>query len=114
MRVYILDLQGKIREQLLKWLLENKKTDGIEAFENYELFIEQVVKSPPDFCFIRLGKNGIPGLKAAGIVQQISIDTRVIFVSEDKNYAVDAYEVGAYGYLSYPLSREKLNNCLMK
>ena len=112
MKVYILDVQSKIREQMLKWLSENKKIDETEVFEDYARLIERVRKSPPDFCFIRLGKDGIPGLKAAGTVQQASSDIRIVFVSDDSNYAVDAYEVGAHGYLTSPLKKEKLNKCL--
>jgi two-component SAPR family response regulator len=97
---------------MLKLLSENMRIDSIEVFENYAEFITRVGKSPPDFCFVRLGKDGIPGLKVAGTVQQISMNTRVVFVSEDKSYAVDAYEVGAYGYLSPPLTKEKLDRYL--
>ncbi len=107
MKVYILDVQGKIREQMLKWLSEDKEIEGVGVFEDYVRFIEQVGKAPPDFCFIRLGKDGIPGLKIAGMVQQISSDVRIVFVSDDRDYAVDAYEVGAYGYLLSPINREK-------
>lgn len=114
MRAYILDVQGRIREQMLKWLSENKKIDGIEVFEDYAQFVEQIREFPPEFCFIRLGKDGIPGLKVAGMVQQISSDIRIVFVSDDRNYAVDAYEVGAHGYLICPLKKEKLNKCLAR
>jgi len=113
LRAYILDVQGKVREQMQKWLTENRTIDRVEVFADYALFIGKVVKTPPDFCFIRLGKDGIPGLKAAGMVQRISTDTRVVFVSEDKSYAVDAYEVGAYGYLSAPLTKEKIDKYLI-
>ncbi|NCB52631.1 MAG: response regulator [Clostridia bacterium] len=112
LRVYILDVQDKIRDQLLKVLSEYNKADEIMAFEDYARFIGHTQLSPPDYCFIRLGRNEIPGLKAAGAVQRISTSTRVVFVSEDRRYAVDAYEVGAYGYLSTPLTKEKLDNYL--
>jgi len=108
LRVYILDAQDKIRDQLLKILSEYNKADEIMAFEDYAGFIEQIGKSPPEYCFIRLGKDGIPGLKAAETAQRISGDIRVVFVSDDRRYAVDAYEVGAYGYLRTPLIKEKI------
>jgi len=114
LKVYILDVQSKIREQMLKWLSENKKVEGVEVFEDYVQFVGQVTRFPPDFCFIRLGKDGIPGMKAAGMVQQISSDIRIVFVSDDRDYAVDAYEVGAHGYLICPLKKEKLNKCLAR
>jgi DNA-binding NarL/FixJ family response regulator len=106
-------MRGNIREQITKWLSENSETDGIEVFENYDGLIGRVRSSPPDFCFIRLGRNGIPGLKAAEEVQRISRDIRVVFVSESGNHAIDAYEVGAYGYLIPPITKAKLDKCLI-
>lgn len=114
LKVYILAVQDKIQEQLLKRLAENKKIEEIETFQDYTRFIEQIDKSPPDLCFIRLGVDRIPGLKTAGMVRQISTDTRVVFVAEDGSLAVDAYEVGAYGYLRFPLKKEKIDKYLVK
>ena len=81
-------------------------------FEDYVRFVEQVGYSLPDFCIIRLGWDGIPGLKTAGLVRQICPDIRIIFVSDDRDYALDAYEVGAYGYLLCPVEQDKLEKCL--
>lgn len=112
MKIYILDVQGKGLEQMLQWLSENKKVKAVEVFADYIKFIDQVGKSLPDFCVIRLGSDEIPGLKAADMVQQISTDIRIVFVSDDRGYAVDAYEVGAYGYLLCPIDRKKFENYL--
>ena len=113
MRVYILDRPGKIRDQMRKWLSEDKRLIGVEVFQDYIQLIEEVGNSPPDFCFIRLGQDGIPGLKTADMVRQISSDTRIIFISDDRDYALEAYEVGAYGYLLCPIKRDKLEKYLM-
>lgn len=112
MRVYILDVQSKSLEQILLWLSESSEVTEFEVFGDYIKFIEKIEESPPDLCFIRLGVDMIPGLKAAGMVQQISSDIRIIFVSDDKDYALDAYEIGAYGYLVCPVKRDKLEKCL--
>ena len=114
MKAYALDGPGKIRDQLLRLLSENEYIDEIMAFDDDSRFMEQVGKSPPDFCFIRLGKDGIPGLTAAGKVHSIRRNIQVVFVSEDGRLAVDAYEVGACGYLTCPLNKEKLAKFLMK
>jgi len=110
--VYILDMQGKSREQMLLWLSEDKKVDAFEAFEDYIRFVEQTGKSPPDFCVIRLGENRIPGLRAAAMVRQISTDIRIIFISDQRDYALNAYEMGADGYLLCPLEKDKFMKCL--
>ncbi len=112
MRAYILDTQDKIRDQLLGTLSEMNKADEITAFEDYVRFIEQVRRSPPDYCFIRLGTDAIQGLRAAETVHSIGADIRIVFISKDRRYAVDAYEVGAYGYLSPPFTKQKLKNYL--
>lgn len=113
MKIYILDRRGKTRDQILMWLSEDKRLNGVKVFEDYIKFIEQIGNSPPDYCVIRLGWDGIPGLKTADMVRQINSDIRIIFVSDDRDYAVDAYEVGAYGYLLCPVKRVKLEKYLM-
>lgn len=113
MRVYILDKKSKSREKMQGWLSEDKRVEGIEGFEDYIQFIERVGKSPPDICFIRLGDDRIPGLKIADMIRQISSDTRIVFISDDGDYALDAYEVGAYGYLLCPVMKDKLEKYLI-
>jgi DNA-binding NarL/FixJ family response regulator len=112
LRVYILDRPGKSRGQMLEWLSEDKRLTGIEAFDDYIQFIEQVGNSPPDYCIIRLGADGIPGLKTAEMVRQISADIRIIFISDDRDYALDAFEAGANGHLLCPVDRDQLKKYL--
>lgn len=97
---------------MLKWLSEDKRLTGVDVYEDYIKFIEQVGSSPPDFCIIRLGCDGIPGLKTADMVRQTNADIRIIFLADDRDYALDAYEMGAYGYLLSPVKRDKLEKCL--
>lgn len=112
MKIYILDVKSKGLEQMLLWLSLNPAVRAVEVYENYKQFIERSEKSPPDICIIRLGNNNIPGLKAAGILQNINPLIRIVFVSDDSDYAIDAYEMGAYGYLISPVNRAKLEKCL--
>ncbi|MCX7922335.1 MAG: response regulator [Clostridia bacterium] len=112
MTVYILDIQSKARNKIIKWLSEDKAVENVKIFDDYIKFIELVSKCPADFCIIRLGENRIPGLKVACMVQQISADIRIVFVSNESDYAIDAYEIGAYGYLLCPVNRDTFEKCL--
>gem|GEM_PF-688300 len=112
MKVYILEVQGKNREQILEWLRENKKIERIEAFDDYIQFVEQAGKSPPDFCIIRIGYDRIPGFKSAEMIRQISPDMRIVFISDDRGYAVYAYEAGAFDYLLCPVERNRFEGLL--
>lgn len=97
---------------MLKWLSEDKSIEEVETFEDNIKFIAQVGKSPPNFCIIRLGRDGIPGLKTADMVRQISPDIKIVFISDDRDYAMDAYEIGVYGYLQCPVAKDKFEKCL--
>jgi two-component SAPR family response regulator len=35
-----------------------------------------------------------------------------VFVSDDGDYAVEAFEIGAQGYLLYPFDRLKIDRCV--
>ena len=113
MKVYILDRRSKSRDQVLKWLSGDKRLTAVEVFEDYIQFIEQTEKSPPAFCIVRLGLDGIPGIKTADMVRQIGADIRIIFISDERDYALDAFEAGAYGYLLCPVEKGKLEKYLM-
>ncbi len=112
MRVYILDRLSKSRDQMLGWLSEDKRIIALKAFEDYIQFIEQIENSPPDFCIIRLGQDDIPGLQAADMVRQKSLDIKIIFLSDDRDYALDAFELGVHGFLLCPLTKAKLEKNL--
>ena len=60
------------------------------------------------YCFARAlrdlsGANEIPDLKVAEMLHKISRNTKIIFLSEDRDYALAAYQIGAYRYICCPL-----------
>jgi two-component system LytT family response regulator len=111
MKVYVLDIKGKIRDRIVTWLQEDKRVKEVQIFEDYKGFAEYVGKSPPDRCVIRLGRDEIPGLSAADTLRQTAPNVHVVFVSESRDYALDAYETGADGYLLCPVDKEKFDRC---
>lgn len=109
-KVFILDTQSVCREQMLKWLTEKDITSEVKVFDNYIHFIEKVSESSPQYCIIRLGENKIPGLKVAGMVQQLNPDTRIVFIAGERDYVLDAYEIGAHAFLLSPLNQKQFEN----
>ena len=112
MDVYILDDYGQEREQIVKWLREDTKI-RVEVFEDHQHLLERIKNSPSHLSIIRLGNNGIPGLKTAEMIKNENPQTKIVFLAKDRDYALDAYEVGVDGYLLVPLEREKLEQALL-
>ncbi len=108
-----MDENNRNREQMLVWLYDNRNISWVEVFEDSFICVERIEQFPPDVCFIRLGSNTIYGLKTARMIHIINPEIRIVFVSDERDYAMDAYEIGAYGYLLSPVSRDKLESCLV-
>jgi two-component SAPR family response regulator len=85
-------------------------TLDVYTFENEVQFLDQIGILEPALCMIRIDWKNLHGLKVAELVREISPDSRVIMMSETKDYALDAFEAGANGYLLCPLEKNKFMN----
>ena len=112
MNVCVLDNKSESLKRMLECLSDNKRISEVEVFEDYDLFIVKVIKSNPALCIIRLGCEEIPGLKAARMVKMVNSNIRVVFISESRDYALDAFEIGANGYLLGAADKKTLDKCL--
>ena len=61
-----------------------------------------------DLAILDIDMPDMNGLTLAAQIKKISPDTAVIFLTGFAQYAVDAFELHASGYLMKPVSREKL------
>ncbi len=94
----------------LRLLLQNHKnieiigeaTNGLEALE----LIKEV---SPDLVFLDIQ---MPGMNGFDVLEQISSDVKVIFVTAFDEYALRAFEVNALDYLLKPVSSERLQQSL--
>lgn len=110
MNICILEKPGKCLDQILGWLSESMGIQGIFAFENDVQFLEEIGTLKPDVCIIRVHLSDFNGLRTAEIIKQKSPDSRIVILSETKDYALEAFEIGAHGYLLCPLVKKKFLN----
>ena len=60
----------------------------------------------PDIVFSDIEMPGINGLEFAVALRTVSPDTRIVFVTNLSEYALDAFQVRAQGYVIKPLTPE--------
>lgn len=106
--VYILDRRCKDREQIAKWLREDKRIERVSLFDNYYTLLQKITFESPNLCLIRVGDPVIPCFEAAKLIEENSPDCKTIFLSDSKEYAVEAFGISLYGYLLLPGDRSKL------
>lgn len=112
MRVYILENHSIKIQNMLYWLAEKSNIEEISLIKNESLFLELAEREPPDLAFIRLGDEEIPGLTIGNKLYQMGNKTDIVYISDDRSQALNAYEVGAAGYLLGPIEKNKFERCL--
>lgn len=112
MRIIVYDSKGKSRAILGQILSENSMVDDYQMFDDCNEYLISASATAPDLCLVRLGLGGMSGLQIGRLISSMEPQTKIIFMYDNGNYAVDAFETGAFGYLLYPVKKEKLNKAI--
>ena len=114
MKVYILDNGGSGLDKIVTWLSKDTGIKEISVISRADEFLKKVKSEYPELVFIRLGNDEIQRLETGRVVKEVKSDIRIVFISEENDHALDAYEVGANGYLLCPIEKKKFDSILSK
>lgn len=112
MRVSIFDSSSEISCKLLSWLANNKKVTEITFFDEENEFIKSTEELKPDVVFINVDLDETSCAKLAETLKSQNASLRIVSISENTKFAVDAYEIGVYGYLLVPLEKQKFDRIM--
>ena len=82
--------------------------DNLSFFDNPLLAYEAAKKSKFDVAFLDIEMAGMNGVELAKKLKGINPGINIIFVTGYAEYALDAYSLHASGYLTKPVTVEKL------
>lgn len=112
LKVIVVDDEAPARGRLVRILHElegfsiaGEATNGIEAID----LCEQVT---PDIVLMDIRMPGMDGIEAARHLAENSSSPAVIFTTAFNEYAIDAFDAQAIGYLMKPVRRDKLARAL--
>lgn len=101
--------------------IELKKIlDGYEILEfqgnfaTYSAAETYSLEHPPDIAFILLGKAELNAARLAGVIRKCNPLSKVIFISSQKENAVEAFEYEADGFLLIPFNEKKIGQWLQQ
>ena len=83
-------------------------------FTSFEEAEKNIRGEPPDIAFIRIGKSEINAFKLTSEFRLLNPFSKVIFISSQEEYAVDAFKFEADGFLLVPFSEEKIKDLVLR
>lgn len=114
MKVLIVDDEPLARARLRRQLVELPTIEVIGEAENGEQALNACDNLRPQVVLMDIRMPGLDGLSAALKLAQKPASPAVIFCTAYDDYAVEAFDANAVGYLLKPVSQEKLAAALQK
>ena len=99
----------------LKKLLDGcDRLDFQGSYTTFGATEKDSLEHPPDIAFIRLGKAELNAFRLAGEVRKRNPLSKIIFISSQKENAVEAFEYEADGFLLIPFDKKKIGQLLQQ
>lgn len=112
MRVLIVDDEAPARDRLRQLISETRDHEVVGEAGNGEEALELVTCTAPDVVLLDIRMPGMDGLETARHLNQSGNPPAVVFATAYDEYAIDAFETNAIGYVLKPVRRERLEQAL--
>jgi two-component system, LytTR family, response regulator AlgR len=108
LKVLIVDDEPPARERLRSLLTEIGDVQVVGEATNGEEGLRSAVDLSPDVVLLDVRMPGMDGIEAARHLNALEEPPAVIFTTAYDEYAINAFEAQAVGYLLKPIRQEKL------
>ncbi|GLS27074.1 LytR/AlgR family response regulator transcription factor [Marinibactrum halimedae] len=114
MDIIVVDDEPLARARLIKLIAEIEGCRVLDEAGNCENAVAAVERHDPDLVLLDVRMPGSNGLNAAEAINQLDDPPAIIFCTAYDEYAINAFDLGAVGYLLKPVRIEKLKEVLEK
>jgi two-component system response regulator AlgR len=112
MKLLIVDDEPPARERLRRLLAEIEDCEVVAEAGNGEEALSRCGELRPDVVLLDVRMPGLSGIQTARHIDTLEDPPAVIFTTAYDQYAVEAFETEAVGYLLKPVRKEKLAHAL--
>ncbi len=116
MRIAICEDHADEAEWLIRmirhWAQERNVEVEISSFADAETFFFTIEDTVYDALFLDIIMPGEDGVALAKRLRSSAYDVPIVFVTGEKEYALEGYEVAAVNYLLKPIVEQKVSECL--
>lgn len=110
MKIAVCDDEERIRNIVMSELNASFPDDEIICFSTGEDVLKVVEQDGymPDIILLDIMMPGTSGMEVARRLRDVSDDVVIIFITGEKQYVFDAFDVRAFHFLVKPFSNEKM------
>ena len=101
-----------VRAMILRWAGSRKITAEVILYESAEEFLFKNETFPYDVVFLDIAMRQMNGVELARAIRQKDKILPIAFLTADRTFAIEGYEVHAVRYLLKPVTAEKLGSLL--
>ena len=114
MKVLVVDDEAPARDRLSRLLEEIDGFDLVGEASNGREALQQVDAKQPDLILLDIRMPGMDGIEAARHLAGLEEPPAVIFTTAYNEYAIEAFEANAVGYVLKPVRRQRLAEALQR
>lgn len=103
---------GLVRSMMERWADRRKEPVEVVLFESAEEFLFQNEDYPYDAVFLDIAMRQMNGVELAHAIRKKDKNLPIAFLTADKSFAIEGYEVRALRYLLKPVTADKLDSLL--
>jgi len=111
LRIVVVEDEALQREQILGWLAAEQDVTVVGTANDGRSAVRVIDELCPDVVLLDVS---LPECSGLDVLEQITVDPRVVFTTAHREHAVAAFELGAIDYLLKPFSRERLMSALRR
>jgi two-component system response regulator AlgR len=112
MNVLIVDDEKPARDRLRQLLDDLDSYDVVGEAANGKEAVTLAAKTNPDIVLLDIRMPGLDGIEAAHHLNKLDKPPAVVFTTAYDEYAIDAFEARAIGYVLKPVRRDRLAGAL--
>ncbi|HWR39529.1 MAG TPA: LytTR family DNA-binding domain-containing protein [Patescibacteria group bacterium] len=114
LKVVIVDDEQPICDEMEYLLSKHLDMEVMAKFTNCQEAVQCIVEKNPDVVFLDIKMPGMSGLELAHKLNVLRQPPFIIFVTAFQEHAIEAFDTPAVGYITKPVTEEKLAQVLNK
>ncbi|WP_061950422.1 LytR/AlgR family response regulator transcription factor [Alkalihalobacillus trypoxylicola] len=108
MRALIVDDEKYSREELIYLLKSHSQIEVIGQASTGQEAVAKMIELKPDVLFLDIEMPGMSGTEVAAVIKEMKQPPFIIFATAYPQFAIEAFQVQAKGYLLKPIDEDQL------